>query len=119
MPLWSVGSDPGIRSQFRLAVFARSRITSPRPQPLPPPLEVHPICDWVDVMMRFDTHALESRVQPSDGRTPSHSDPTKADVREWPHLAYSVEKLEGPASGPVFRGHSTLAEVAIVDPGSI
>ena len=34
-------------------------------------------------------------------------------------LADSVEKLHGLALGPVRRGHSTLGEVAIVDPGSI
>ena len=33
--------------------------------------------------------------------------------------ADSVEKLEGLASGLVLGGHSTLDEVAIVDPGSI
>jgi hypothetical protein len=31
----------------------------------------------------------------------------------------SVEKLGMHSAGPVLRGHSTLAEVAIVDPGSI
>jgi len=31
----------------------------------------------------------------------------------------SVEKLERLAARPVFRGHSTLGEVAIVDPASI
>jgi hypothetical protein len=43
----------------------------------------------------------------------------RADALERLHSADSVEKLEGYASGPIFRGHSTLAEVAIVDPGSI
>jgi hypothetical protein len=42
-----------------------------------------------------------------------------ADFHELQLLADFVEKLEGLASGPVFRGHSTLGELAIVDSGSI
>jgi hypothetical protein len=34
-------------------------------------------------------------------------------------LTDSVEKLEELGLEPVLRGHSTLAEVSIVDPGSI
>ena len=38
---------------------------------------------------------------------------------ELTQSADSVEKLHGLTLGPVRRGHSTLGEVAIVDPESI